>query len=108
MSGHCKWSTIKRKKGANDAKRGKVFTRLGRELTLAARSGGDPNTNFALRLAVERAKASNMPKDNIDRAIKRGSGDDKDGVVFEEVLYEAYGAHGIAMLVTVATDNRNR
>ena len=108
MSGHSKWSTIKRKKGANDAKRGKIFTRLGRELTLAARSGGDPNSNFALRLAVERAKASNMPKENIDRAIKRGSGDDKDGVVFEEILYEAYGSHGIALLVTVATDNRNR
>jgi len=108
MSGHSKWSTIKRKKGANDAKRGKVFTRLGREITLAARSGGDPNSNFALRLAVDRAKASNMPKENIDRAIKRGSGEDKDGVVFEEILYEAYGPSGVALLVSVATDNRNR
>lgn len=108
MSGHSKWSTIKRKKGANDAKRGKIFTRLGRELTLAARSGGDPEANFALRLAVERAKSANMPKENIERAIKRGSGDDKDGVTFEEILYEAYGSHGIALLITVATDNRNR
>src|SRR5574341_613060 len=108
MSGHSKWSTIKRKKGANDAKRGKIFTRLGREITIAARSGGDPDANFALRLAVERARASNMPKENIERAIKRGSGEDKDGVTFEEILYEAYAAHGIALLISVATDNRNR
>lgn len=108
MSGHSKWSTIKRKKGANDAKRGKIFTRLGREIMIAARQGSDPEANFALRLAVERARASNMPKENIDRAIKRGSGDDKDGVTFEQILYEAYGPHGVAMLVEVATDNRNR
>ncbi len=108
MSGHSKWSTIKRKKGANDAKRGKIFTRLGREITIAARHGGDPEANFALRLAVERARAANMPKENIDRAIKRGSGEDKEGVVFDEIMYEAYAPHGIAVIVSVATDNRNR
>lgn len=108
MSGHSKWKTIKRKKGANDAKRGKMFTRLGREITIAARHGSDPNANFALRLAMDRARASNMPKDNIDRAIKRGTGEDKDAAEFIEILYEAYGAHGIALLVEVATDNRNR
>ncbi|MBN1428240.1 MAG: YebC/PmpR family DNA-binding transcriptional regulator [Anaerolineae bacterium] len=108
MSGHSKWSTIKRKKGANDAKRGKMFTRLGREIMIAARQGADINANFALRLAVERARQANMPKDNIDRAIKRGSGEDKDGVEFVEILYEAYGPHGIALLVEVTTDNRNR
>jgi YebC/PmpR family DNA-binding regulatory protein len=108
MSGHSKWSTIKRKKGANDTKRGKLFTRLGREITIAARSGADVEANFALRIAVERARQANMPKDNIDRAIKRGSGDDKDAAAFEEVLYEAYGPHGIALLIQVATDNRNR
>lgn len=108
MSGHSKWSTIKRKKAANDAKRGKIFTRLAREITLAARNGGDPDSNFALRLAVDRAKAENMPKDNIERAVKRGTGELKDGAIFEEVLYEAYGPHGVALLVEVATDNRNR
>lgn len=108
MSGHNKWSTIKRKKGANDAKRGKLFTRLGREITIAARHGGDPDANFALRLAVDRARAANMPKENIDRAVKRGTGDDKEGVIFEEILYEAYAPHGGALLIEVATDNRNR
>lgn len=108
MSGHSKWKTIKRKKGANDAKRGKMFTRLGREITIAARQGSDPNANFGLRLAVDRARAANMPKENIDRAIKRGAGEDKDAAEFVEILYEAYGTHGIALLVEVATDNRNR
>jgi YebC/PmpR family DNA-binding regulatory protein len=109
MSGHSKWSTIKRKKGANDAKRGKVFTRLGREITLAAREGsGNPESNFRLRLAVDRAKAENMPKDNIDRAIKRGTGELKDGAEIEEITYEAYGPAGVALLVQVMTDNRNR
>jgi len=108
MSGHSKWSTIKRKKAANDAKRGKMFTRLGREITIAARSGGDPEANFALRLAVDRAKAANMPKDNIDRAIKRGTGELKDGQQIEEITYEAYGPNGVALLVEVMTDNRNR
>src|SRR5688500_15974454 len=108
MSGHSKWSTIKRKKGANDAKRGKIFTRLGREITLAAREGGGSADNFRLRIAIDRAKAENMPKDNIERAIKRGTGENKDGADFEEIVYEGYGAHGIAMMIQVITDNRNR
>ncbi|MCB0161692.1 MAG: YebC/PmpR family DNA-binding transcriptional regulator, partial [Caldilineaceae bacterium] len=108
MSGHSKWSTIKRKKGANDAARGKIFTRLAREIQIAARSGPDPDTNFALRLAVERARAENMPKDNIERAIRRGAGLEKDGVEIEEVSYEGYGPNGIAVIVECLTDNRNR
>jgi YebC/PmpR family DNA-binding regulatory protein len=109
MSGHSKWSTIKRKKAANDAKRGNVFTRLAREIALAAREGGaDTDTNFGLRLAVERARAANMPKDNIERAIRRGTGEDKDAAAFEHVLYEGYAPHGVAVLVEVVTDNRNR
>ncbi len=108
MSGHSKWSTIKRKKAANDAKRGKAFTRLAREITIAARQGGDPEMNMTLRLAVDRAKAENMPKDNIERAIKRGTGELKDGAEIEEVIYEAYAPGGVALLVEVATDNRNR
>ena len=85
MSGHSKWSTIKRKKGVTDAKRGQVFTRLSKEISVAARSGGDPETNFRLRLAVERARAANMPKDNIKRAIKKGTGEEKGGTVLEQV-----------------------
>jgi YebC/PmpR family DNA-binding regulatory protein len=108
MSGHSKWSTIKRKKGANDAARGKVFTRLAREIQIAARSGADPTTNFTLRLAVERARGENMPKDNIDRAIRRGAGLEKDAAEIEEVTYEGYGPHGIAIIVQCLTDNRNR
>ncbi len=108
MSGHSKWSTIKRKKGVNDAARGKVFTRLTREIQIAARSGADPNTNFALRLAVERARAENMPKDNIDRAIRRGAGLEKDAAEIEDVTYEGYGPHGVAIIVQCLTDNRNR
>lgn len=108
MSGHSKWSTIKRKKGAIDAARGKIFTRLAREIQVAARSGGDINSNFALRLAVERARAENMPKDNIDRAIRRGAGLEKDAAEIEEIRYEGYGPHGIAMIVQCLTDNRNR
>lgn len=110
MSGHSKWSTIKRKKGANDAKRGKIFTKLARDITLAARQSGtgNPDESPALRLAVDRAKAQNMPKDNIERAIKRGTGELKDGTEIEEVTYEAYAGHGIALLIEVATDNRNR
>jgi YebC/PmpR family DNA-binding regulatory protein len=109
MSGHSKWSTIKRKKAANDAKRGNLFTRLARELAIAARDGGgDPDTNFALRLAVERARGANMPKDNIERAIKRGTGEDKTGAAFERILYEGYAPHGVALMVEVVTDNRNR
>jgi YebC/PmpR family DNA-binding regulatory protein len=109
MSGHSKWSTIKRKKGALDAKRGKLFTRLGRELTIAAREGGgNPEANTRLRLAIAKAKAANMPKENIDRAIARGTGGGDDGVVMEEVTYEGYGPHGVAILIDALTDNRNR
>ncbi len=107
MSGHSKWSTIKRKKAATDAKRGQLFTRLAREIALVARKGGDTTTNFSLRLAIEKARASNMPKDNIDRAIKRGTGELK-GDELQEALYEGYGPHGVAMLIEVVTDNRNR
>lgn len=109
MSGHSKWSTIKRKKGANDARRGQLFTRLAREIVLAAREGGgDPETNFRLRLAIDRARANNMPKDNIERAIKRGTGEDKSGAELEEITYEGYAPHGVALIVSVVTDNRNR
>ncbi len=108
MSGHSKWATIKRRKGAADAARGKVFTRLAREIQVAARHGTDPNSNFALRLAVDRARADNMPKDNIDRAIRRGAGLEKDGAEIETIIYEGYGPHGVALLVECLTDNRNR
>jgi YebC/PmpR family DNA-binding regulatory protein len=108
MSGHSKWSTIKHKKGAADAKRGKVFTRIIKEMTIAARlGGGDPDGNPRLRAAVVEAKASNMPKDNIERAIKRGSGE-LDGVTYEEVTYEGYGPGGVAIMVEALTDNGNR
>ncbi len=108
MSGHSKWSTIKRKKGANDAKRGKMFTKLIKEITIAARTGGgDPTGNPRLRSAITAAKAENMPKDNIDRAIKKGTGD-LDGAVYEEILYEGYGPGGVAILVETMTDNKNR
>jgi len=108
MSGHSKWSTIKRKKGAADAKRGQLFTKLGRELAIAAREGGpDPEANFGLRLVIDKAKAANMPKDNIERAIRRGAGLEK-GEALEEVIYEGYGPQGIALLIQVLTDNRNR
>lgn len=107
MSGHSKWSTIKRKKSAEDAKRGKLFTRLARDITLAARNGGDPNANPALRLAIEKAKAANMPKENIERAIKRGTGELEGGAP-EEVMYEGYAPHGVALLIKCLTDNRNR
>ena len=108
MSGHSKWSTIKRKKGATDAKRGKIFTKFARELQFAARDGADPNFNFRLRLIIDKAKAENMPKDNIERAIRRGAGIGDDGMVLEEITYEAYGPHGVALLLQVVTDNRNR
>jgi YebC/PmpR family DNA-binding regulatory protein len=109
MSGHSKWSTIKRKKGVADAKRGAIFTRLAREIVIAAREGGsDIDSNFRLRLAVDKARAENMPKDNIERAIKRGAGEDKDGVVFETITYEGYVGHGVAVMVETVTDNRNR
>ena len=109
MSGHSHWSTIKRKKGAADAKRGQLFTKLARELTLAAREGGgDPEMNLRLQYAIDRAKANNMPKDNIERAIKRGTGELKDGVEMEEIYYEGYGPHGIALMILCVTENRNR
>jgi YebC/PmpR family DNA-binding regulatory protein len=109
MSGHSKWATIKRKKGAADAKRGQVFTRLTRELVLAAREGGgDSDSNFRLRLAIEKARSQNMPKENIERAIKRGTGESKDGATFEEVYYEGYAPHGVALMIECVTENRNR
>jgi YebC/PmpR family DNA-binding regulatory protein len=107
MSGHSKWSTIKHKKAAADAKRGKEFTRIAKDITIAAREGGDPESNTTLRLAVARARAANMPKDNIDRAIKRGTGE-LDGGELIESLYEAYGPHGVGIVVECVTDNRNR
>jgi len=108
VSGHSKWSTIKRKKGANDAKRGAIFTKLIKEITIAARmGGGDPEGNPRLRSAVTAAKGENMPKENIDRAIKKGTGD-LDGAVYEEILYEGYGPGGVAILVETMTDNKNR
>ena len=108
MSGHSKWSTIKHKKAASDAKRGKEFTRIAKEITIAAREGGgDVNSNTALRLAVTKGRAANMPKDNIERAIKRGTGELEGGELIEAV-YEAYGPHGVGILVHVVTDNRNR
>lgn len=108
MSGHSKWSTIKRKKGANDAKRGKMFTKLIKEITIAAKmGGGDPEGNPRLRSAVTAAKGENMPKDNIDRAIKKGTGD-LGGAIYEEILYEGYGPGGVAVLVETMTDNKNR
>lgn len=108
MSGHSKWSTIKHKKGALDAKRGKVFTRILKEITVAARlGGGDVGTNPRLRLAVDTAKGANMPKDNWERAIKKGTGE-LEGVTYEEVTYEAYGPGGTAIIIEALTDNRNR
>jgi YebC/PmpR family DNA-binding regulatory protein len=109
MSGHSHWATIRRKKGAADAKRGQVFTRLAREIALAARvGGGDPTTNVSLELAIERARAQNMPKDNIERAIKRGTGESREGGDLEQVYYEGYANHGVALMIEVVTDNRNR
>ena len=108
MSGHSKWSTIKHKKGAADARRGKVFTKLIRELMVAARmGGGDPNANPRLRAAVQAARAENMPKENIERAIKKGTGE-LEGAAYEEITYEGYGPGGVAVMVRVLTDNRNR
>jgi YebC/PmpR family DNA-binding regulatory protein len=108
MSGHSKWATIKRKKGAADAKRGQLFTKIGRELTLAARSGGgDPDGNITLRMVVAKARASNMPKENIERAIKRGTGE-LEGATLEEATYEAIGPSGSALMIMTLSDNRNR
>ena len=107
MSGHSKWSTIKRKKEASDAKRGQIFTKLAKEIAIVARDGADPNINFKLRLVIDKAKAANMPKDNIERAIRRGAGLEK-GSELEEITYEGYGPHGVALIIQVVTDNRNR
>ena len=108
MSGHSKWASIKHKKGAVDAKRGKIFTRLIKEITVSARlGGGDPNGNPRLRSAIQAAKAENMPKDNIERAIKKGTGE-LQGTSYEEVNYEGYGPGGVALLVDCLTDNKNR
>ncbi|MBI2485721.1 MAG: YebC/PmpR family DNA-binding transcriptional regulator [Deltaproteobacteria bacterium] len=107
MSGHSKWANIKHRKAAVDAKRGKIFTKIIRELTVAARHGGDPNTNSRLRIAIASAKSQNMPKDTIDRAIKRGTGE-LGGEELHEIIYEGYGPGGSAVLVEVLTDNKNR
>ena len=110
MSGHSKWSTIKHKKAATDAKKGAVFTRLAREVTIATREGqsGDPAMNFRLRLIMDKAKAANMPSENIERAIKKGLGTGGDGVVLEEITYEGYAPGGAAIMLMTLTDNRNR
>jgi len=108
MSGHSKWSTIKHKKAATDARRGQLFTKIAREIIVAARGGADPETNFRLRLAIQTGKDANMPNDNIDRAIAKGSGADSDGAELEEITYEGYGPGGTAIMVQALTDNRNR
>jgi YebC/PmpR family DNA-binding regulatory protein len=109
MSGHSKWKTIKHQKGVADARRGQLFTRLAREIAIAAREGGgSTDSNFKLRLAVDKARSNSMPKDNIERAIRRGTGEDKDGAAFETFMYEGYGPHGVAILIQVVTDNKNR
>jgi len=109
MSGHSKWSTIKHKKGAADAKRGQLFTKLSREIMIAAKQGDpNPDLNFRLRLAVDNAKSLNMPKDNIERAISKGSGVGSDTVTLEEITYEAYGPGGIGIIIQTLTDNKNR
>ena len=108
MSGHSKWSTIKHKKGALDAKRGKLFTKLSKEIIVAAREGSDPEMNFRLRLAIQNAKDSNMPSDNIERSIKKGSGEDTSGATYEEITYEGYGPGGTAFILQALTDNKNR
>jgi YebC/PmpR family DNA-binding regulatory protein len=106
MSGHSKWSTIKRQKGANDAKRGAIFTKLGKQIAIAARGGTDPNSNSTLAMAIAKAKAANMPMANIERSIARAA--DKDAAQLEEIMYEGYGPGGVAVLVECATDNKNR
>jgi len=109
MSGHSKWAQIKRQKGVNDAKRGQMFTKLAREIAIAAREGGgDPDANFRLRLAIQRARALNMPQENIQRAIQRAAGGGEDAQQLDEVTYEGYGPGGVAIFVETVTDNRNR
>jgi YebC/PmpR family DNA-binding regulatory protein len=110
MSGHSKWHSIRRSKGVLDQRRGQLFTKLARDITIAAREGGggDPDANFRLRIAVDKARASNMPMDNIQRAIDRGTGKGSEGISLEEIYYEGYGPGGVALLIETATDNRNR
>jgi YebC/PmpR family DNA-binding regulatory protein len=109
MSGHSKWANIKRRKAVVDAKKGAAYTKLGREVIAAAREGGgNPDNNFRLRLAVDKAKAANMPSENIQRAIMKGTGDLNEGAVYEEIVYEGYGPGGVAVLIQLMTDNRNR
>src|ERR687883_1020219 len=109
MSGHSKWSSIKHKKGAADAKRGQLFSKLSRAIIVAAKQGGgDPTNNLALQNAIEKAKSYSMPKDNIDRAIAKGSGADADANAFETITYEGYGPEGVAVIVEAVADNRNR
>jgi YebC/PmpR family DNA-binding regulatory protein len=110
MSGHSHWQTIRRKKESNDAKRGAVFTKVAREIVIAVREGGggDPDSNIRLRMVMDKARTLGMPKDNIDRSIRRGAGEDKDDVEITEMTYEGYGPNGVALLVEVVTDNRNR
>ena len=109
MSGHSKWATIRRSKEANDSKRGQLFTKIGRELVIAVREGGpDPESNFRLRLILDKARRANMPKDNVERAIKRGTGELKGEAALEETTYEGYGPHGTAIMVHTLSDNKNR
>src|SRR5438046_6479383 len=108
MAGHSKWSKVKRFKGAIDAKRGKIFSKLSKEITIAAKSGGDPTANPRLRSAIQTARAQSMPSDNIERAIKRGTGESRDGEQLDEIVYEGYAPGGVALIVEAATDNRNR
>lgn len=108
MSGHSHWATHKHHKGIMDAKRGAIFTKFGRLISIAAREGGDPDMNYKLRLAIDNARGVNMPKENIDRAIKIGTGENKDSALIEEVLYEAYGPNQVALLIEGLTDNKNR
>ena len=107
MSGHSKWASIKHKKGATDARRGRLFSRLAKEIIVAARSGGDPDMNLRLRRAIQDAKAANMPGANIDRAVKRGTGE-LEGASYEEVVYEGYAGGGVGLIVQALTDNKNR
>ncbi len=108
MSGHSHWATHKHHKGIMDAKRGAIFTKFGRLISIAAREGGDPDMNYKLRLAIDNARGVNMPKENIERAIKIGTGENKDSAIIEEVLYEAYGPNQVALLIEGLTDNKNR
>jgi DNA-binding regulatory protein, YebC/PmpR family len=108
MSGHSKWATIKHKKGAADAKRGKMFSKLAKEITISAKSGGDPSSNPTLRTLIQKAKSINMPNDNINNAVKKGTGELKSDEVFEEITYEGYAAGGIGLVVNVLTPNKNR